>query len=120
METKTNTNILRVRNLAQKLLWDEELSGQISDGMWENTRPFNHYKSWCWAEVIVDPSNVGRNFYAMKDNYNFASTFMLECIGDRMLAHVQASIPTYTLKDMKADLRDLKTIVRVSASKAAV
>jgi len=33
-------------------LWHNEISGQISDGMWENSRPFNHWQFWCRLNVV--------------------------------------------------------------------
>lgn len=103
---------LAVRNEPQKILFDEELSGQISDGMWENTVPHNHWEVWCDAEVIVDPRNVGRDFYAVRDNYNFVNRELISIVGDRMLQAVQTRFPHYTREDMMDDLRELKQIVR--------
>jgi hypothetical protein len=76
---------LNVRNLEQAALW-LELDGQISDGQWENARPYDHYKVWCLATVRVEPANVGRDFYAQKDNYNFSAPDLLKVVGRRMLA----------------------------------
>jgi len=78
-------NKINFANQIQVALFKNELSGQISDGMWENIRPFDHYKVWCRAGVGVDTSNVGVNFHAMKNNYNFTSQDLLSIIGDRML-----------------------------------
>lgn len=103
---------LTVRNEAQRILFTEELAGQISDGMWENTRPNDHWEVWCRAEVVVGP-NVGRDFYARKDNYNLNSSALLDCVGDRMLESVQAINPSYTMRDMILDLRDLKKIMKM-------
>jgi hypothetical protein len=103
---------LNVRNEAQKVLM-EELDGQISDGMWENARPYDHWKVWCEARVVVDPTNVGRDFWAMKDNYNLTSRLLLEVVGDRMIADVVAKTgKPYDMKAMLADLRDLKAIFK--------
>jgi hypothetical protein len=103
---------LNVRNEAQKVLM-EELDGQISDGMWENARPMDHWIVWCDAEVVVDPTNVGRDFYAMKDNYNLTSKDLLDVVGDRMIADVIAKTgKPYDMKAMLADLRDLKVIFK--------
>lgn len=63
-------NILNVRNIEQAAAF-LELDGQLSDGMWENTKPYDHWKPWCDAAVVIEPNNVGRNFFAPKDNYNF-------------------------------------------------
>ena len=71
-----------------KLLFVNELCGQISDGMWENTRPFNHWEDWSDCEVVVG-DNVGRDFHAVKDNYNLNSKLLLECVGDRMIGMVK-------------------------------
>ena len=78
---------LVVRNIEQAAAW-LELDGQISDGMWENVRPEDHWKIWCDAKVLVGP-NVGRNFYARKDNYNFTSSELLDVVGLRMLGIVR-------------------------------
>lgn len=86
------TPVLNVRNLAQKVMFDEEFSGQISDGHWENSRPYEHWQIWCKAEVVVAPTNVGRNFYAAKDNYNLASRELLDIVGGRMLTAVNLAL----------------------------
>jgi hypothetical protein len=105
-------NILRVRTRSQKVLFDSELSGQISDGLWENARPQNHYLPWCKAEVVVDPISAGRNFYASKDNYNFLA--VIPYIGERMIeaVRVQTNNPTYGMRELRSDLIQLKKIVR--------
>jgi hypothetical protein len=78
------------RNQDQAILFDAELSGQISDGHWENSGPRDHWKPWCRAGVIVDPANLGRDFWAQKDNYNFKNRDLLEVVGKRMINHVRA------------------------------
>lgn len=108
--------VFSVRNQAQKILFDEEMSGQISDGAWENTAPYDHWEVWCSAEVVVDPDNVGRNFYAKKDNYNLNRKDLLDIVGDRMLESVRKVQPDYTWDDMVADLKDLKTIMKIQRS----
>lgn len=108
--------VLAVRNAAQKVLWEEELLGQISDGMWENVGPRDHYRDWMDVTVIVAPTgHVGRNFHADKDNYNFANTEFISIVGDRMLTAVQAHLGAsnhYTMRDLRTDLKDLKTVIR--------
>ena len=75
---------LNFRNEVQRTLFMVELRGQISDGAWENSRPYEHWRYWTGIEVGVDPSNLGRNFYVVKDNYNFTDSGMLAVIGERM------------------------------------
>jgi len=108
------TKILRVRNLAQKVLWEQELSGQISDGRWENSSPHSHWEPWCDATIVVDPEHVGRNFYARRESYNFSSKELLDIVGDRMLRYVQVLTgdASYDMARMRADLNDLKKVIK--------
>lgn len=60
------------RNADQRVLWECELTGQISDGQWENSLPQDHWEAWCRAQSIVDPANVGyEGFYPRRDSYGF-------------------------------------------------
>jgi hypothetical protein len=151
------TPILNVRNVEQAALM-LEIDGQLSDGFWENARPYGHWKVWCNAKVVVNPENVGRNFYADKTNYNLTAKELLDVVGLRMLGlcriarklgidrakELEFSVDcngtlsekafkyetdafeiiaaltdsSYTLKMMKADLADLKTIFKVFSFKA--
>lgn len=109
---------LRVRNEAQRVLMVEELQGQFSDGWWENAAPHDHWKPWCNAEVVVDPSNVGRDFWVAKDNYAIAHKELLDVIGDRMVEYVQtkAGLPDFTMKDLRRELKDLKVIFKTRSA----
>jgi hypothetical protein len=82
--------ILRVENKAQKILFDLELSGQISDGHWENAKPMSHHMAFRDSEVVVaQPGEApGINFY-LRRRYDFANGDLLECVGQRMLAYVR-------------------------------
>jgi hypothetical protein len=56
-------------------LWHAEVTGQISDGMWENSRPFDHWKFWCSMNVIpgdmIDfiKSNAPTGTFCTKKSY---------------------------------------------------
>ena len=81
---------LTVRNMAQKIAFMCEMQGQISDGHWENSSPHDHYKKWMlrWADVAVG-DDVGRTFYAVKDNYDFCNSALLDIVGSRLLLKVK-------------------------------
>jgi hypothetical protein len=81
------TKTLTVRTIEQAAAW-LELDGQLSDGFWENARPNNHWQVWTDCKVEVGPE-VGRNFHARKDNYNFAAAELLEVVGNRMLGIIR-------------------------------
>lgn len=91
---------LVVRNDVQKNLFNIELSGQISDGMWENASPNGHWREWCNCEVEVG-NNVGIDFYPKKNNYLFNSKQLLECVGDRMLKICQMTIAGFNEDEIK-------------------
>jgi putative component of membrane protein insertase Oxa1/YidC/SpoIIIJ protein YidD len=38
-------------------LWTNEICGQISDGMWENSTPHDHWQFWCRLNVAVGPES---------------------------------------------------------------
>jgi hypothetical protein len=71
-------------------LWVAEISGQLSDGMWENTAPMDHWKFWCHLEPKVGGCRVVLNAnrfvpYRQKTGYNIAALY--EYVGDRMVAY---------------------------------
>jgi hypothetical protein len=84
------SNTLFVRNLEQAAAW-LELDGQLSDGFWESARPYDHWKRWCNAKVVVAEADqpVGRTFPVLKNNYNFAAKALLDVVGLRMLGIVR-------------------------------
>ncbi len=86
---------LAFRTEVQKALWDCEIAGQISDGHWENSSPHDHWKSWCRAEIIVDPSNIGRDFFVYRDAYCLASKQLLDVVGERMLIWARLTLAGY-------------------------
>ena len=71
----------------QAALFDNELTGQISDGCWENSKPHDHWIRPCKAEVAIDAQNprveiVGHEYF--KRSYNFANPMLIDVVGDRM------------------------------------
>lgn len=156
---------LTFRTIEQAALFELEIKVQLSDGFWENTRPADHHKIWCKANVTVG-TLPGRNFGAYRDKYNLTNKDLLEVVGDRMIAYVKAvrvlgfnhlddvrycididgnvveeaqlngpgayweqrreqlanidlvalraavAANTYTMKDLKADLKEMKTAMQ--------
>ena len=98
-------NTLAFRNADQLAIWKMEITGQLSDGHWENTRPHDHWKVWCRADAICDPANPGRDFWAQKENYNFTSGQLLEVVADRMVGYVRLARALGLERVGKPDLR---------------
>jgi hypothetical protein len=93
--------MIRVQNHVQKVLMLVELQGQISDGYWENSRPYDHWKEPASSAVEVSPDGViGTDFWPER-SYNFASPELLEYVGDRMLRFAKAAT---LFPDMSSDL----------------
>lgn len=130
---------ITVANVAQQALMELELQGQISDGWWENAKPWNHWQGPSGADVVVG-SPTGMNFRP-KRTYDFTAKELLDVVGVRMLAYARiakklgmdkareaqwkigddgvpesgltpdivaaAADPSYSMADMKNDLRAL-------------
>lgn len=83
-----------VANEAQRVILVHEMMGQLSDGYWENTSPYKHWRVWVDAKVEVSrDGQVGRDQgWVRKDNYNFAAKELLEVVGDRIITKVKAAL----------------------------
>ena len=84
-------NTITFRTAAQASMFKHELKGQFSDGMWENTRPDDHWKFWCNLVVQVQsphsaPIGVQSMEWCVKKNYGINRKELLECVGDRMMS----------------------------------
>jgi len=73
-------------------VWRAEILGQMSDGMWENTAPHDHWKFWHRLRTVVNagaPPSVKLDEgkyapYNQKTSYGISGLYPI--IGDRMLA----------------------------------
>lgn len=52
------SNRLHFTTVAAALLYNWELSGQISDGKYENSRPYDHWKWITDCDVLIDPNGL--------------------------------------------------------------
>jgi hypothetical protein len=66
-------------------LWDWEITGQLSDGAWENSKPDDHYKFWCELESRIGQPEVQSSGWPKKLGYNLAG--LIEYVGDRMVKY---------------------------------
>lgn len=82
---------LTVKNLSQTNLYNAELSGQISDGAWENARPFDHWKVWSDIDVVIGSPIGYSGIYPRKTKYAFANQ-LLPYVGARMLVYGAAGL----------------------------
>ena len=83
-----------------KALWDEELSGQMSDGAWENSPG----AEWLWKDtstVLGETNEVRVEWISTPRKRNFNIYRELEVVDDRMLDIIQKFNSEYTIKDLK-------------------
>ena len=83
----TEDNTIYFPTASAITLWEWEFSGQISDGMWENSRPYDHWRSWCTMKSkLGNPRRSRRtNHPVTKASYNFGA--LKQYVGDRMLTY---------------------------------
>lgn len=79
-------------------LWVCEVSGQISDGMWENSSPHDHWQFWCRLDVQVGVENKidvaeSAKYSCRKNNYALTRLHQVKfddgtyVLRDRMFAY---------------------------------
>lgn len=69
------------------MIWKNEVLGQMSDGMWENSSPDDHWEFWHSLDVAVGPEDkvvTDTPYLCKKTGYNIAGLY--EYVVDRMLA----------------------------------
>jgi hypothetical protein len=69
-------------------IWIAELTGQMSDGMWENTTPYGHWRFWSDCEVQLGDENKVETdiLWAIKKaGYNFGA--LIPYVGERMISY---------------------------------
>ncbi len=74
--------------MASYALWKAEFLGQLSDGMWENTRPLDHWKFWHTLEPVYekDISLVEAQFPWKCSKFRYDFNRLIPIVGDRMLS----------------------------------
>ena len=66
-------------------IWGWEITGQMSDGAWENSKPDEHWVFWANLEERFGIPEVQANGRPLKQGYNLAG--LIEYVGDRMIAY---------------------------------
>lgn len=71
---------------SQLALWQCEILGQLSDGMWENSRPSDHWQFWhrLDADIGMEPHVVMTGFGGPRRS-GYVLTSLIEYVGERMV-----------------------------------
>ena len=114
MERSQGTKqVFQFRTEAMQALWQEELTGQISDGMWENTGN-SGWMYWCnvQTQLGTETKLQSRTLYGIKPTFCF--TKLIEYVGDRMLETIQKFEPWATEKDLRNYLKEINRAMRAA------
>ena len=84
------------RNKALQDLWNEEFTGQISDGMWENTAN-SGFEFWGNVETTVGSKTEFKGFVPDGIKKTFGFDTLIPIVGDRMLETIQKTEPAATM-----------------------
>lgn len=88
MSKANSTGTITLPTMSACAIWEHELTGQFSDGMWENAAPHDHWQFWCHLDVKFSPGELGVEtscaWKCKKTGYNIAALY--EYVGDRMVA----------------------------------
>lgn len=107
MANKENTGTMTLPSRTAVALWVNEICGQISDGMWENSGPHNHWQFWCRLDVTVGPKAtldtkgawVAKNAYALTRLHQEKFDDGKYVLRDRMVACARLAIAGVDLND---------------------
>lgn len=97
-------------------LWNEELTGQISDGYWENTNN-SGWPFWCELKVDLGEENKlsrndGNTCWHFNFKRNFGFTRLIPYVGDRMVEIGLKYDPKYNEKKLRKDLQLISKVIK--------
>ena len=75
--------IISLPTVSAIALWKDEITGQLSDGMWENSKPYEHWVFWSNMKPVLGRPGVKATDAPLKSSYNLSA--LVEYVGDRML-----------------------------------
>jgi transposase-like protein len=99
---------IHFENKTQVWLWYGEIMGQLSDGMWENAPPRNHWEPLADANVSV--GTPGMKDVWTKRIYNFSRSDLLSLVGDRMLWYGKGAIAYPNIADDESVIRAIGVV----------
>lgn len=119
--TDPNAKEIHFRNNSQAALWNQEISGQLSDGYWENKADrgsAGEDKTNLYNAKGVVSDKLGRNNVHQGGYFqpNLNNRTLNGIIGDRMLeiGKKAATNPdAYDEKRLKSDLKEMTQIIRM-------
>lgn len=92
MDKKHTSGTITLKTAAAASLFQHEIKGQMSDGRWENTRPYDHWRWWSNLNVVAGDVNVvtSDQFYLCR-KAGYGLNALVKYVGDRMAAVIRLS-----------------------------
>lgn len=90
-----NAGSITFTTISALALWEGEITGQLSDGMWENSRPYEHWRFWCDLNPSVGEQNSVKSdvsYRCRKNRYGLTRLLKIDCIQNRMLRMAQMAV----------------------------
>ena len=84
------SNQITFSSRTQGAIFQNEIKGQISDGMWENS-PGTDWETWCDTEVLVG-ANTGRRGYVRKAGFALERLAKHDVVAARMISYARLAI----------------------------
>jgi hypothetical protein len=81
----SNKGVIFLPTYSAIALWIWELTGQFSDGAWENAKPDDHWLYWTNLKTRFGQPEVQSTGRPLKTGYNLVG--LIEYVGDRMLCY---------------------------------
>lgn len=81
---------IHFKNKEEAALWEQELLGQLSDGMFENALPRGHWRDWNSAKIFIDGKLGHDGGIFRREDYDFTPLLSNDTIRERMLGYINA------------------------------
>lgn len=115
------TNTIAFKSAVQAAIFTSVLLPELKAGHWAEARPHGHEVDWASAEVIVDPKRVGRNFDALRSNYNLVNkAFVDSTLEKAVRVAKKAGAEGLTKVEFRKELWDMMKIMRTKRGEAIV
>lgn len=93
-DRQSKMNVMFLRTPSQVAVWEHEIKGQLSDGMWENLGG-PHWEFWCDTKAVVGkPGFIHKTGRCIKTGYALTGEELLSCVGDRMVSYAKMATLT--------------------------
>jgi len=101
------------RNTALKDLWEDMFTGQISDGMWENTRNTG-WEFWVSIPTSVGSKTVLRGQVPGGIKQTFGFNQLIPIVGDEMLEIIQKTEPEATMETVHLYTKEIMAALKAA------